>query len=162
MQFLDLVHYELSFQRNLYRQFKKLGHIKASGTLLQTVKANGRREYYIREAGMPRERYVRKKDMAQVYRLKLKAFADFGASRTAENIRLLENLCEKYRSCNFANIEQDMEEKYRLTENAGSFNWFKARCPVAQSENPKYKSELKHTTSFGLIVRSKNECQIEE
>ena len=162
MQFLDMIDMELRFQKSLNRQFKKLSRTKANGVLTQTTKKSGRKEYYIREPGTPKERYVRKKDMEQVYRHKLKAFADFGVARTTENIRMLQYLRENYRSCDFFAMQEAIEEKYRLTDDADVLNWLTTRCPAAQSENPKYKEELKHTTSFGLLVRSKNECQIAE
>ncbi|MBR5230266.1 MAG: hypothetical protein IKW01_05340 [Firmicutes bacterium] len=162
MTFMDLISTELDFQKYMLSQFSKMKRIKASGRLLMTRKKDGYKNFYIRQPGETREKYVRKSQMEKVTKLQIKAMADLGAARAEENIKLLQTLRDGFKPCDFFSLQEDLEEKFRLISVGASWNRIIAPILVPQSENPIHREHLMHTTTFGLIVRSKNEAHIAE
>lgn len=162
MNFIELIESELAFQQRLLRQFDKLKRIKTDGSLEMTVKKTGYKEYYIRSAADGVRRYVRRLQMDKVTRIQARMTGCEGAARVQENIRLLNELREGYRPCDFFSVQSELPEKYRFTDETCQWSEHVVQKPFPQSEKPERRHELRHSTSFGLMVRSKNEAQIAE
>ena len=163
MQFLDLIDEELKFQQHMLHQYQKLKRIKAQGTFFMTKKNGRYTEYYIRMPGEKRAKYVSRAEMCNVRKLQAKALGDFAVACINENIYRLKDLRDGYKPCDFFSMQEAMAEKYRMT-GGDPINWAELGLTrqVPPSEDPWKREELKHSTSFGLMVRSKNEAQIAE
>ena len=162
MDFIELIDRELNYQQHMLHQFCKLKRIRTDGSLEMTVKKTGYREFYIRSAEDGVRRYVRRLQMDKVARIQARMTGKEAAARAEENIRLLRELREGYRPCDFFSVQQEIEEKYRFTGDTSRWTERAVRRAFPQSEKPGRRAELRHSTSFGLMVRSKNEAQIAE
>lgn len=163
MYFIELIDGEIAFQRHMLKQYSRLRRLKTDGTLGMSRKDKRYREYYIRYDSDNIRRFVRKKDMDRVAKIQAQATGAAGAARAEENLRLLGELKAGYRPCDFASVQSDLDEKYHFIPDVDR-PWVERvlRRTFPQSENPGYIEELRHSTSFGLILRSKNEAQIAE
>ena len=166
MTFIDLAKKELNFQKHLLRQFNKLQRIKDSGELSCLIRKTGQKKYFIKDKNCSRRKYVRKNnpdEMARVYRLQAKGLGEFAAARITKNIRLLVNLIKEFEAYDLKRILDDLppELKPETIQN-GLWAHIGKLHTVRQSEKPGRREELKHTTSFGLLTRSKNEALIAE
>jgi len=162
MLFLDLIEEELRFQQHMLGQYARMINLQTEGTLYMKKKKRGYREYYMR-TGSGVSKYVGKGEMDKVVRIQAQKMGCCGAARAEENIRLLKQVLVGYKPCDFASVQQALEEKYRMT---GHEKLLREAVPlfrtVPPSENPFRPWELKHSTTFGLMVRSKNEAHIAE
>lgn len=162
MEFIEMIENELSFQQHMLRQFGKLKKIKTEGSLEMTIKKNGYKEFYIRSADDGIRRYVRKLEVDKVARIQAHMTGCEAATRAEENIRLLRALREGFRPCDFFSVQSEIEVKYRFTDETSQWVMHSVQRNFPQSEKAEYRDELRHSTSFGLLVRSKNEAQIAE
>lgn len=161
MRFIDIAKSELKFQKHLLKQFDALRKIKDGGQLFCKRNKNGYTSYYIKEKTGGRRRYVRKsgKEILRVYRLQVKGLGTFAAERAEMNIKLLNELIDKYKDCDVESILRDVPEPFKEKEAAkGLEHHMRKNRPFPQSEKPTRREELKHSTSFGLWTRSKNEA----
>ena len=163
MYFLDFIDREIAFQNHMLKQYNRLKRLKTDGKLEMTRKRKGYVEYYIRDSKDNIRHFVRRKDMNRVTKIQVQMTGAEGAARAENNIRLLSTLKEEYKACDFFSVQASMEEKYRLIADADT-PWAEKslRKIFPQSENMLFRNELIHSTSFGLMVRSKNEAQIAE
>jgi len=162
VDFIEIIESELRFQQHMMRQFARLKRIRTEGRLEMTVKKTGYREFYIRSAEDGIRRYVRRLEMDKVARIQAQMTGREAAARAEENIRLLKALRDGYRPCDFFSVQSEIEEKYRFTRETSQWAGRTLRKSFPQSEKPEHREELRHSTSFGLMVRSKNEAQIAE
>ena len=162
MTFKELVKHELDFQRSMLRQYRRLAKIKEEGLLICKHRRSGKKEYYIRRAGTEPE-YVNKQHMERVHRMQMKALGEAGAEKTELNVAMLEDLLKKYDDRTVTDLAQDLPVSYR-PQGMDEKMWLSLnrKKNFPQSENPKYREHLIHSTTFGLMVRSKNESQIAE
>lgn len=166
MDFLDIAKNELTFQKHLLRQFKRLQQIKDSGELSCIIRNTGHKKYYIKDKGCSRKKYVRKgkpEEMRRVYRLQAKGIGKIAAVRIGNNISLLSQLIDGYQECDMMKILNDLPEELKNEEiSKGIWHHLEGGKSVRQSEKPSRREELKHSTSFGLMTRSKNEAMMAE
>ena len=166
MTFIDLAKKELNFQKHLLRQFNKLQRIKDSGELSCLIRKTGQKKYYIKDKNCSRRKYIRKNnpnEMARVYRLLAKGLGEFAAARISKNIKLLVNLIKEFEAYDIRRILNDLPTELKPeTIEEGLWAHISRLHAVSQSEKPSRREELKHTTSFGLLTRSKNEALIAE
>ena len=166
MNFLDLVKNELNFQSNLLKQFNKLRRIKDNGKLSCFVRRTGKKNFYIKDEGSPRRKYIRKNnpdEMARVYRLQAKGLGKFAAAKIAKNIGLLATLIKEFEAYDIKSILDELPPELKPEKmHEGFWANIDRQHTVKQSEKPSRREELKHTTSFGLLTRSKNEALIAE
>ena len=161
MDFLDIAEYELKFQRHLLRQFDKLRKIKDDGQLFCKKNKKGYRAYYIKDKTGGRRHYIKKsgKEFHRVYRLQAKGLGTFAAERAENNIKLLNQLIKEYKKCDAESILSDVPEPFKGGYPAKGLKLHMSRYHnFPQSEKPTRREELKHSTSFGLWTRSKNEA----
>ena len=126
------------------------------GRLIQ----NGR-EYHIVEDG--RRRYANQEDRIRVERMKQRRFLTEAIRRMEKNKKNLMRLLREYQSCTYDDINQWLPRSYRGAYiPASAASWREGIPPFTQSENTLYPEELIHTTSFGLITRTKGEMEIAE
>lgn len=166
MNFMDLAKKELNFQKHLLRQFNKLQRIKDSGELSCLIRKTGQKKYYIKDKNCTHRKYIRKNnpdEMARVYRLQAKGLGKFAAAKIAKNIRLLTNLIKEFEAYDIKSILDDLPPELKPEKmQEGFWAHIDRQHTVKQSEKPSRREELKHTTSFGLLTRSKNEALIAE
>ena len=161
MDFIDTLKAELRFQRSMQAQFTRLVKIKEEGQL-HCKHHKGRKEYYIKEAGVKPE-YISRPKMERVYRLQLKKLGDTGLAAAEKNIELLRSMLAEYKPYTLPDLQKQLPEAYKLSHfNEEMWNALNRRNPFPQSQNPEHRHELIHTTSFGLLTRSKGEAQIAE
>lgn len=164
MDFLDIAKYELKFQKHMLKQFNVLRRIKDSGVLICEKRKSGYVSYYIKEPKTGRKHYVKKrdpKDAARLRKLKIKGFSSFAAERAENNIDLLNQLISGYKKCDISSLLSEVPDPFRLPDpfSADACHYsYKGKGSFPQSENPYRREELKHSTSFGLFTRSKNEA----
>ena len=168
MNFLDIVKSELEFQKHLLRQFNALRRIKDDGQLFCKRTSKGYTNYYIKEKTGGEKQYVRKKsekEMGRVCMLQAKGLGTFAAERTEKNIKLLNQIIKEYQRVDAESILRDIPEPFKGEQLAKGLrfhmNMNKDR-PFPQSEKPTRREDLKHSTSFGLCTRSKNEAMTAE
>lgn len=162
MLFRDMVEEELRFQQHMYDQYDRLRKICAEGTLYMKKKKRGYREYYLRTASGV-SKYVGKSELDKVVRIQAQKMGCCGAARAEENIKLLKHVLTRYMPCDFASVQQALDEKYRMAGHEKLLRETEALLKtVPPSQNPFHTGELKHSTTFGLMVRSKNEAHIAE
>ena len=156
----------MNFQRHLLKQFNKLRRIKDSGKLSCFIKHTGKKNYYIKDEGSPRRKYIRKNnpdEMARVYRLQAKGLGKFAAAKIAKNIGLLTNIIKEFEAYDIKSILDELPPELKPEKmQEGFWMHIDRQRTVKQSEKPSRREELKHTTSFGLLTRSKNEALIAE
>ena len=166
MDFLDIVKSELKFQKHLLRQFNVLRRIKDDGQLFCQRKSNGYTNYYIKEKTGGQKHYVRKKtekEMQRVCMLQAKGLGAFAAERAEKNIKLLNQLVKGYQRVDAESILRDLPEPFKGEQLAKGLRFHMNRHrPFPQSEKPTRREDLKHSTSFGLWTRSKNEAMTAE
>ena len=166
MRFIDVVKNELNFQKHLFNQLNKLSQIKDNGELSCAIRRAGHKNYYIKEKGCDQRKYVHKRnpiEMRRVYRLQAKGLGKFAAARIAKNIRLLVNLIKEFEEYDLKRILDDLPPELKTEKmQEGLWTHMDIKRTVKQSEKPGRRDELKHTTSFGLWTRSKNEALIAE
>lgn len=166
MDFLDVVKSELKFQKSILKQFNMLRRIRDDGQLFCERKRSGYISFYIKGEFDSRRRYVRKlsdRDMHRVYRLQAKGFGTFAAERAENNIRLITELLGGYKSCDAESLLADLPDPFRADVIGGGARAYIEKIHIFhQSEKPDRRDELKHSTSFGLWTRSKNEALIAE
>ncbi|MBQ4650677.1 MAG: hypothetical protein IJB73_08250 [Firmicutes bacterium] len=163
MRFLDYIEDEMKFQKHLRNQFLRLKRVKEEGKL-SCIRNKGKyKNYYIALPGENHRQYIKKKDMDRVYRLQLQAIGRAGAASAENNIRLLGALLEEYKDCTIETIADSLSEEYGI-ECFHERIWtsLNVKRPFPQSESPYRREDLRHTTSFGLLTRSKSEAQIAE
>ena len=166
MNFLDIVKSELKFQKHLLRQFNALRRIKDDGQLFCKRTRNGYTNYYIKEKTGGQKQYVRKKsekEMRRVCMLQAKGLGTFAAERIEKNIKLLNQLIKGYQRVDAESILRDIPEPFKGEQLAKGLRFHMNRHrPFPQSEKPIRREDLKHSTSFGLWTRSKNEAMTAE
>lgn len=166
MGFIDFIKRELKFQRHLYDQFNNLQKIEDHGELSCDKLASGYRRFFIKEKNSGRKKYVHRQcadEMQRVFRLQLKGIGKFGAERIGRNITLLEKVILEYIPCDMGSILNALPEELKPdVGETGCSNIIKNLRHIKQSEKPERREELRHTTSFGLLTRSKNEALIAE
>lgn len=164
MDFMESVKRELEYQKHLYRSFNKLRKNMDKGRLSCTVRPGGQKRYYITdESG---RKYVHMKCPAEVQRLhrvQMKEIGEIVAKRLEENIRLLTDLIKGYDGSDIYEIMAALPERLKIGDLAdGIWKHAGGQQITVQSEKPTRREELKHTTSFGLRTRSKNEALLAE
>ena len=98
-----------------------------------------------------------------MYRLQAKGLGKFAAAKIAKNIRLLTTLIKEFEAYDIKSILDELPPELKPEKMQEGF-WanIDRQHTVKQSEKPSRREELKHTTSFGLLTRSKNEALIAE
>ena len=163
MTFMENIMRELTFQKNLCKQFSTLKKIRSEGEVFCKIKKQGYKEFYIKRPDSTRRRYIKKSEMDQVYKLQMKKIGETGFNIAENNIKLLEQVLSGYKSCSLKNIMGELPEAYRMcVQDYSEWSHFASKRPFPQSENPYRREDLRHTTSFGLLTRSKSEAQIAE
>lgn len=98
-----------------------------------------------------------------MYKIQLKEISLIVIKKLEKNIRLLTELIDGYEPCNFFNIMETLPEKLKFGGfGGGPWKHIEMQHRTIQSEKPTRREELRHTTSFGLFTRSKNEAIIAE
>lgn len=163
MNFIETIMRELAFQENMCRQFGALKRIRSEGEVFCKIKKQGYKEFYIKRPDSTRRRYIKKQEMDQVYKLQMKKIGDAGFKAAENNVKLLEQVVAGYRSCRLEDIMKELPAAYHMCEQDFS-KWihFAPMRPFPQSESPYRREDLRHSTSLGLLTRSKSEAQIAE
>lgn len=158
MSLIDIVASSLKYDEAMLQRIMRMGHKKSNRTLTMKV-VNGSRYYYIRKRGESRMQYVPKDKHREVNKIRRERFAAEAKELLVRNIELQKQFIEKYQPTDFASINAKLPKAYRYYEDEDTPL---QRRDVVQSENPYKREELKHRTTFGLMVRTRVECMISE
>lgn len=158
MGLIDVVENSLKYDEAMLQRIMKMGHKRSNKTLIMKV-VNGNRYYYIRKRGDNRMCYVSKGKHREVNKIRRERFVEETRETLLRNIELQREFIDKYKPTDFAAINQRLPKAYRYYEDEDTPL---RRRNVRQSENPYKREELKHKTTFGLMVRTRVECMISE
>lgn len=158
MDLMDIVKTEISKLNYLISYYRKILSRNPKDTAGLVKKGD---EYYIIED--EKRRYANKQDMTRVEQLKQRKFLKEILKRMEKNRKCLERLMREYQSCDYDAVNAVLGKAYQgaFIPAAESY-WRENIPPFTQSENPNYRNELIHVTSFGLVTRTKGEMEIAE
>ena len=129
--------------------------------LIVRNRKNGKREYYVKPQGSRREVFLGRKPTELVKKLQHQRFCAEGKRVLERNLQALDRFLHVYQPYDPDSLKMRLPESYRAEESGPGKNAEEGNR-FAQSENPYFREHLIHTTSFGLVVRSRIEAAIAE
>ncbi|MCQ2545671.1 MAG: hypothetical protein MJ144_04500 [Clostridia bacterium] len=159
--FRDYIRKSIEADEKRLENYRRLANTKAEGRLnIRTDKRWGRIYYYLKEQGEKKEKYVKEGPNAKVWKLQRKRFAQEMIKILEANIYIKKELCERLLDDSPTAAMDRMPRAYRPNSKFKPIS--RSKKKVKQSENPYKREQLKETTSFGLLVRTKGELLIAE
>ncbi|MGN1414970.1 MAG: hypothetical protein ACI4WY_12080 [Anaerovoracaceae bacterium] len=129
--------------------------------LIVRNRKNGKREYYVKHQGCSREIYLGRNQMELVKKLQHQRLCAEGKMVLERNLQALDRFLHAYQPYDVDSLKTRLPESYR-TEDPNPGKYAENGIRFTQSENPYFREHLIHTTSFGLVVRSRIEAAIAE
>jgi len=159
MDFIDTVRYELeNINESIGRYQRILDGMRPDEGQLRLKRKN---EYYIIEG--EKAIYAHKSMMNRVARLKLRRYLRVAIKLMEENRIELMRIIKKWQPYSYTAVNRQLPRAYQgAFVPAAEEYYVNEVAPFTPSENPFYREELIHTTSFGLKVRTKSEMIIAE
>lgn len=129
--------------------------------LIVRNRKNGKREYYVKPQGGSREVFLGRKETELVKKLQHQRLCAEGKKVLERNLQALDQLLRVHQPYDVDSLKMRLPESYR-TEDPDPGKYAEDGIRFTQSENPYFREHLIHTTSFGLVVRSRIEAAIAE
>lgn len=149
MDYLELTKLDIKEEKHLLNRYETELKRLPDGYLICNTKGE-RIDYYHVVDGV--RNYIRRKDQWLIEDLKRKKYLKEAVRRIKENIRVQENIIDKYQSYDYSKIQEKLKIPYQQQQKK-TYNF---------SETKAYKNQPLHQTSIGLKVRSKSEVMIVE
>jgi len=165
MNFRVMLERDMRIQRRLLHNYEKVLSKSPKGGLSFKMIAGKPRYYYVDEENGAQKSLSRKHEKL-IMQLKLKKQMEKSIKRMRMNLKWQEKLLNHYLPYDAQSMEQTLSPAYR---NAGLQQYERKvfKTPEQWSKedyhrNKAYPENLKHLTTFGLVVRSKSEALIAE
>ena len=167
MKTKETINLELEMELHLLQCCRSLLKDLPSG-LLSCTEINDEIYYYLKRPTDEKYTPVRKNDkklIALAMELCKRKWLETLEKTLEQNIISEKQLLKKYRAYDFQSIRERVSKAYRFM---GEKKWYSMlgregfSNKVIQSENPYRREDLIHSTTFGLLVRSKSEVFIAE
>lgn len=163
----NMIQLDLTMEAALLKACKSLVAKFPLGRL-KCAKVDGKIYYYLKRPSDKKYISVKKSDrklVALAWALCKRKWLETMIRVLESNIRSEMRLQKKYRAYDFSAIRGMVSDAYKFMDEK---QWYKMlgsedfSDKVLQSENPAYREDLIHCTTFGLLVRSKSEQFIAE
>jgi hypothetical protein len=165
MDFRGILERELRIERDFLKQYQE-GRRSTEKYRKYRLSEKAENSYYAVNKETGKEKYISKKNFSIVRGLRKQKLCQLGIDVLEKNIKALERLVKAYRPYDPASLEEQLTPAYRTKAeelqpgvNGDSSATGKR---FTQSENPHHPENLKHVTSFGLVVRSRIEAAAAE
>lgn len=163
----NIIQLDLTMEASLLKACKSLVAKFPLGRL-KCAKVDGKTYYYLKRPSDEKYIPVRKGDrklVALAWALCKRKWLETMIRILECNIRSEKRLQKKYRAYDFDAINEMVSDAYKFMDEKQWYTMLGSEVfsdKVIQSENPSYREDLIHCTSFGLRVRSKSEQFIAE
>jgi len=156
---------DMNLQRNLLKAYNKAMKSMPEGRL-SAKRIKGKIYYYHIDEKTRKQTYIPKKQLELIHQLKQKRWMKKAIKIMEKNLKFQEELLKHYEPYDHHYLQKLLPqsdsdkilEEYEYDVLPDLDKW--AAAPYRK--NPYHPEELRHTTSFGLKVRSKSEMMIAE
>lgn len=157
-----LIENEINSEQRILKRLKREDLI--DDVYLLCKESKGKRRFYFKNNGGKKLTYVNKAEMDKAEHLLMNRLYYEMSMILDNNISVLSKALNKIRDYDIGSVLEGMPSAYKKIDETlrRAADPDKDDTPFPQSENPKDRKGLKHKTSFGLMVRSKNEMLIAE
>ena len=160
MDLLKIVREDMRQQQYLLQIYKDACRILPRGRLRYRL-MEGVVRYFTTDPNTNKEIYIKKKDMNKVYQLKYRRVLEEAIASIENNLALQRDFLEKYKTYDPAACQSRLGKAYQDAPEV--LHQMGGRRQKRESYQNNYRREdLIHTTSFGMMFRSKSEAMIAE
>ncbi len=163
MSVRKLIDNEIWLEKRILKRLKKSS--KHRNVVLICKDNGGRRQFLLRNRNSSKRNYVKKSQLPNLEEMYNVCLTNKTVEVIENNIKELEKLMNKIKDYDSESVSLTLPRAYcKLHESLENLKEWSGNDPqpFPQSENPKDRAGLKFRTSFGLMVRSKNEMLIAE
>lgn len=165
MNYRDITKTDMELQKKLLKAYRVTLASLPEGRL-SAKRVRGSIHYYHVDEKTRKQTYIPKSRIDLIHQLKQKRYIKKAIKIMEENLRLQEAVMKKYKAYDQRSLQKmmplsdsdDLLDEFEQKYFPDLHKW--AEGPYRK--NPYYPEHLRHTTSFGLKVRSKSEMSIAE
>ena len=176
MDFKEITEKQMEAERFLLQSFRERFEKCPPGYLACKPDRTGRLQYYHKLPGDPKPHYLNRKMTPLIHELQYKRILRESIRRLEQNLKARGKYLNAYVPFDYASICRNLPKAYRHAdtpyENTDLWTILQETFQqtlqadgtprFTQSENPYRRDQLIHTTTFGLLTRTKAEASVAE